>query len=187
LYYNCDMADFTKVTDEELVAKVRTKDKELYVHIVERYQAKLMRYVKYLINDENKAADVVQGTFIKAFMNLNGFDTKKKFSSWLYRIAHNEAINVVKKYHKEVPLDPDFDTPAKDNIEEEFDKNEIVQKTHSCLDQMPIIYSEPLALYYLDEKSYEEISDILRIPIGTVGTRINRAKLLMKRICQSKS
>jgi len=184
LYYNCDMADFTKITDEELVAAIRSKDKELYVHIVERYQDKLMRYVRYLINDEDKAADVVQETFIKAFINLNGFDTKKKFSSWLYRIAHNEAMNTVKKYHKEVPIDPDFDAPATDDIEGEFDKKEIVQKAHNCLNQMPIMYSEPLALYYLDEKSYEEISDILRIPIGTVGTRINRAKIIMKKICQ---
>ncbi|MDD5681358.1 MAG: sigma factor-like helix-turn-helix DNA-binding protein, partial [Candidatus Omnitrophica bacterium] len=55
---------------------------------------------------------------------------------------------------------------------------------HKCLNKMSIIYKEPLSLYYLEEKSYEEISDILRIPIGTVGTRINRAKGLMKKICQ---
>ena len=180
----CDMSELSKLTDEKLVELVRSKDRELYSEIIRRYQDKLMRYVRYLLNDEDKAADVVQETFIKAFINLNGFDTKKKFSSWLYRISHNEAMNAVKKYHREVPLDPDFDTPAKNNVEEEFDKKEIVQKAHSCLDQMPILYSEPLALYYLDEKSYEEISDILRIPMGTVATRINRAKILMKKICQ---
>ena len=93
-------------------------------------------------------------------------------------------MNAVKKYHKEAPLDLDFDIPSTDDVEGEFDKKEIVQKAHSCLDLMPIMYSEPLALYYLDEKSYEEISDILRIPIGTVGTRINRARALMKKVCQ---
>ncbi|KKQ26411.1 MAG: RNA polymerase sigma factor [Microgenomates group bacterium GW2011_GWC1_37_12b] len=168
----------------KLVELVRNKDRELYSEIIRRYQNKLMRYSRYLINDEDKAADVVQETFIKAFINLNGFDTKKKFSSWLYRISHNEAMNAVKKYHKEAPLDLDFDIPSTDDVEGEFDKKEIVQKAHSCLDLMPIMYSEPLALYYLDEKSYEEISDILRIPIGTVGTRINRARALMKKVCQ---
>lgn len=143
-----------------------------------------MRYVKYLISDEDKAADIVQETFIKAYTNLNGFDIKKKFSSWLYRISHNEAMNAVKKHHREVPMDPEFDAPGNQNIEEEFDRKEIVKQAHSCLGQIPIMYSEPLALYYLDEKSYEEISDILRIPMGTVATRINRAKIFMKKICQ---
>ena len=178
------MSDNEKFSDEEIVKKVRSYDRELYVVIVKRYQNKLMRYATNLVADEQKATDIVQNAFIKAYINLHGFNTNKKFSSWIYRIVHNEAMNAVKKYHKEIPLDPDFDTPAKDDVEGEFDKKEIVQKAHSCLDQMPIIYSEPLALYYLDEKSYEEISDILRIPIGTVGTRINRAKILMKRICQ---
>ena len=152
MYYNCDMADYAKFTDEELVTVIRSKNKELYTHIVGRYQDRLMRYVRYLINDEDKTADVIQETFIKAFINLNGFDTKKKFSSWLYRISHNEAMNAVKRFRKEVPINPDFDAPATDDIEEEFDKKEIVQKAHSCLNQIPMMYSEPLALYYLDEK-----------------------------------
>jgi RNA polymerase sigma-70 factor, ECF subfamily len=95
------MQNFKDFSDEQLVEEVRSKDQELYSHIVDRYQAKLMRYIKYLIFDEYKAADVVQETFIKAFINLNGFDTRKKFSSWIYRIAHNEAMNSVKKYHRE--------------------------------------------------------------------------------------
>jgi len=57
---------------------------------------------------------------------------------------------------------------------------------HNCLEQIPIIYSESLALFFLDEKSYEEISDILRIPMGTVAVRINRAKIYMKKICETK-
>ena len=178
------MSKLSKLTDEKLVELVRSRDKERYTEIISRYKDKLMRYTRYLINNEDKAADVVQETFIKAYINLYGFDTKKKFSSWIYRIAHNEAVNLVKKNNREVPLDPEFDPPGNQNVEEEFDRKEIVKQAHSCLGQMPIIYSEPLALFHLDEKSYEEISDILRIPMGTVATRINRAKILMKKICQ---
>jgi len=178
------MGNYSTFSDEQLVEEVRSKDQELYTHIVDRYQIKIMRYVNYLIHDEHKAADVVQETFIKAFINLNGFDTKKKFSSWIYRIAHNETMNSAKKYHRESPFSPDFDLPSSEDIEGEFTKKEIINKTQDCLTQMPIMYSEPLALYYLENKSYDEISDILRLPIGTVGTRINRAKGLMKIICQ---
>jgi len=179
------MGSYGAFTDEQLVREIRSKDQELYTNIVNRYKIKLMRYAKYLVYDEHKAADVVQETFIKAFINLNGFDTRKKFSGWIYRIAHNEAMNLVKKYHRESPFSPDFDPQSSEDVEGEFTKNEIINKTHDCLTQMPIMYSEPLVLYYLEDKPYDEISDILRLPIGTVGARINRAKGLMKIICKN--
>jgi len=177
------MPKYSEISDEKLVEIIRSKDKELYIHIVKRYESKLTRYVRYLVGNEQKSADVVQQTFIKAFINLKGFNARKKFSSWIYRIAHNEAMNEVKKHHREVPIDPNYFL-ATETVEEEFDRKELKEKTQKCLGQMPIMYSEPLALYYLDEKSYEEISDILRMPMGTVATRINRAKILMKKICQ---
>ncbi|PIP69170.1 hypothetical protein CO033_03245 [Candidatus Nomurabacteria bacterium CG_4_9_14_0_2_um_filter_32_10] len=173
-----------ELSDEEIVEKVRTSNQELYVIIVDRYQKKLIRYVNNLIKDENKAIDVVQESFIKAFINLNNFNIEKKFSSWIYRIVHNQAINLAKKYQKETPLLENWDFKSDDNIEEDFEEKEIKEKVEECLKNVPLIYGEPLSLYYIDEKSYEEISDILRIPMGTVATRINRAKKLMKKICQ---
>lgn len=172
------------MTDEELVKIIRTKNQELYSEIVKKYQDKLFRYTFSIINDENKATDIVQQTFIKAFVNLNGFDIKKSFSSWIYRIAHNETINLIKKYKKEVNLLPDFDLPSKYNIEDEYAKDETAGEVKKCLNKLSVLYSEPLSLYYLEDKSYEEISDILRLSISTVGTRISRAKSLMKEICK---
>ena len=178
------MKDILKLSDEKIVELVRKKDKELYIHIIKRYQDKLMRYASYLTGEEHNAADIVQESFIKAYVNLNGFNTKKKFASWIYRIVHNEAINLINKQKKQVSLYDDYDFDSGIDIEDEFIKKELRNRTHNCLNQMPVIYREPLSLYYLEEKSYEEISDILRIPVGTVGTRINRAKNLMKKICQ---
>lgn len=178
------MKDIQNLSDEKIVELVRKKDKELFVHIIRRYQDKLMRYANYLVGDEHSATDIVQESFIKAYTNLNGFDIKKKFSSWIYRIIHNEAINLINKRKKQVSLYKDTDYDSGINIEDEFVKKELENRTHNCLSKMPVIYREPLSLFFLDEKSYEEISDILRIPMGTVGTRINRAKVLMKKICQ---
>ena len=174
------------MSDEELITKIRTEDKELYAEIVRRYEVKLLRYANYLINNKDKAADIVQESFIKAFINLNGFNVKKKFSSWIYRIVHNEAVNSIKKNKKEVPLIEAVDLSGGKGIEEDLEKKEIIKKAHKCLGQIPVIYSEPLILYYFDERSYEEISDILRIPMGTVAVRINRAKIYMKKICETK-
>ena len=178
------MKDLKKLTDEQIVKIVRTKDKEVYLEIVLRYQEKLLRYALYLVQDKAKAADAVQESFIKAFINLNSFNTKMKFSSWIYRIVHNQVMNVVSKYKKELPLFENVDLNSGKNPEIDLTKKEIRDRVNKCIGQIPIKYSEPLSLFYLEEKSYGEISDILRLPIGTVGTRINRAKVFMKKICQ---
>jgi RNA polymerase sigma-70 factor, ECF subfamily len=179
------MTDTSKLSDEQLVKHVREQDKETYAEIINRYKDKLMRYALYLTEDDGKAADVIQESFIKAYINLNGFDIKKKFSNWIYRIVHNEAMNVLRGHqNKNIPILEDVDFDSGINIENEFIKKELQEYIHYCLGQMPVLYREPLSLYFLEDKSYDEISDILRTPIGTVGTRINRAKVLMKKICQ---
>ena len=177
------MAELNQLSDEQLVKQVYEKDKQLYAEIIKRYQIKLLRYANYLVYDEDKAADVVQQTFIKAYINLKGFNLKKKFSSWIYRIAHNEAISILRKYKKELPLDDKIELIAAVNIENALITEEFNDQLNQCLAKIPLIYKEPLSLSVLEEKSYEEISEILRLPIGTVGTRINRAKNLLKKLC----
>jgi len=174
------MLDIKELSDNEIVEKVRTSDQELYSVIIDRYQKKLIRYAYNLIKNEDKAIDIVQESFVKAYINLNDFNIEKKFSSWIYRIVHNQAINLAKKYQKETLLLENWDFKSDDNIESDFEEKEVIEKVEKCLKEIPLLYSEPLSLYYIDEKSYEEISDILRIPMGTVATRINRAKKLMK-------
>lgn len=185
MWYTFIMDDSKKLSDEEIVEKVRTGERDLYAVIIERYQNKLLRYVMYLLKDEHKAVDVVQETFIKAFINLHSFNVRLKFSSWIYRITHNEAMNAISKYKHEIPMPEDVDFESEENIEDAIQKEEIKEMANKCLAKIPVLYAEPLALFFIEERSYEEISDILRIPIGTVGTRINRAKALMKKICQT--
>jgi RNA polymerase sigma-70 factor (ECF subfamily) len=178
------MPNYKKLSDEELVDLVRKKDQELYRYLIDRYQAKLLRYAVYLTADNDQAADVIQEAFIKAFVNLQSFNSKKKFSSWLYRITHNEAMNILNRYKQELPILKDVDFASNIDLEDDFIRKELENRTKECLSQMPLIYKEVLTLYYLEEQSYEEISDILRVAIGTVGTRLSRAKILMKKICQ---
>lgn len=174
------------LTDEELVKLVQEKDQELYTEIVKRYEKKLMRYAMSLIRDDSKAQDIVQNAFIKAFINLRSFNQKLKFSSWIYRITHNEAINEIKKYRREISFDdvpeieyiPSNDQPAEDIV----DANQIKTLLTESLAKLSALYREPLVLLFFEERSYQEISDILRLPIGTVGTRINRGKTILKSI-----
>jgi len=169
----------TDISDEALVKRIIEQDQELYVHIVERYEAPLLRYARSIVFDHDIAADVVQQAFIKAFTSLRSFNQKLKFSSWIYRIAHNEAVNYIRKHKREVQPDEEWWQGLPDEsepIDIEYDKKLTKELIGSCLDRIPIKYRQPLILHHYEYKSYKQISDILRLPVNTVGVRINRAK-----------
>lgn len=178
------MRGLAHLSDSEVIEIVRNKNNEAYAEIIKRYQTKLMRYANYLVNDWQLAADIVQEGFIKAYINLHGFDTKRNFSSWIYRIVHNEAVNALSKRQKQISFSPDFEYDSGIDLEDNLIREDLIRYARHCLGKIPVIYREPLSLFYLEEKTYEEISDILRIPIGTVSARINRAKVMLKKICQ---
>lgn len=165
-------------SDEELVKIIREKDQELYSEIIKRYQTKLSHYLRKFVRDRDELEDILQLVFIKVFKNLNSFDLGKKFSSWIYRIAHNESINYLKKNQNKISLDENEleIVDHKIDIILEVDRGLLKNKFEKIFNRLKPKYSEPLILFYFEEKSYEEISDILRIPISTVGTLILRGK-----------
>jgi len=176
------------LTDEQIVQLVKTEDKELYTELVKRYEKKLERYISYLATNTEWVNDILQDTFIKAYENLNGFDETKKFSSWIYRIAHNEAIN---RLHKEKRIINGIDFSIFEEIfhtqpEIEYEKEITKIEVHKGLNKLPLKYKEVMSLFFLEDKKYEEISDILRMSIGTVGTRINRGKKLLVKLLKEK-
>ena len=133
------MSDNSKLTDEEIIEKVRSENPNIYAIVIDRYKDKLLRYATNLVRDKDKASHVVQDAFIKGYVNLNGFDTKKKFSSWIYRIVHNEAMNVVKKHQQEVPILDDFDFESEEDVLKDFEQKEITARVEKCLNSIPLI------------------------------------------------
>ncbi len=173
----------TNLTDEELIEEIRAKDKELYSEIIRRYETKLAHYLRKFFRDSDQLADVLQEVFIKAYRNLYGFDIKKRFSPWIYRIAHNEALNHIKKNRREsVSLDEsEWEIIDEDiDLKKEVDATLLKEKMEVALLRIKEKYREPIILYYFEQKTYEEISDILRLPRNTVGTLIMRGKKMLK-------
>lgn len=172
------------LSDEQLVLIIRESDSELYSHIIKRYESKLSRYLGKFISDPDELEDVLQEVFIKAYRNLYGFDVKRKFSSWIYRIAHNEAINCLKKNSRaKVSLD-DIEYKIMDekmDLGSKIDKRILKKNIAESLENIGFRYREVLTLFFFEDKSYEEISDILRIPVNTVGTLILRGKKILKK------
>lgn len=175
--------------DEKLIEIIRENDRELYSEIIKRYQTKLSHYLRKFICNADELEDVLQDIFIKAYRNLYGFDTKKKFSSWIYRIAHNEAVNYLKKNSGiKISLnDVEYKiVDEKIDLNGHVDKILLKKEVEKFLENTQLKYREPLILFYFEQKSYEEISDILRMPISTVGTLISRGKKIIKEKIENK-
>ena len=142
------------------------------------------RYISRISNvSRDEVEDLLQDIFIKVYKNLNGFDTSLKFSSWIYRITHNEVISNYRKYKNKVKVvsfdkDEEFVKGIADelDVEENLSLGESKEKIFDILSKMNIKYRDVLILKFLEGKSYHEISDILKKPEGTVGTLISRAK-----------
>jgi len=178
-----------KLTDEDIARIVQKGKSESFGLLVERYEAKIIRYAKRFLFNHNDVEDLAQEIFIKAYVNIQSFDTSRKFSPWIYRIAHNEFINSIKKKAKEpLPLfDLDIIFPSlisKEKVENEIDRKELNKMLDKCLNKLNSKYREPLILRYFEELDYKEIADILRIPVSTVGIRLKRGKEKMKLFCK---
>lgn len=161
------------MTDQELVESILNENKDQFQELLNRYQRMIFAYLLRLLNFHREdAEDVLSNTFLKVYINLASYNPKMKFSSWLYRIAHNEAVNYIRKKSKhfttdiekvELGVEIDFDKPNKSDIEK-------------VLSRLKEEERNILILFYIEERSIREIGDILKISDGNVKVRLNRAR-----------
>jgi RNA polymerase sigma-70 factor, ECF subfamily len=179
-------------SDVELV-RLTLEDQAVFACLIERYEHQLTVYVRRISNFcEEDIEDVLQDVFIKVYRNLNGFDRSLKFSSWIYRITHNEVISRYRKQKRIVKMSEEINDEVLDSIvaevdiEGEFDREETGKIINMVLSEMDLKYKEIIVLRYFEEKSYKEISDILKKPEGTVATMLNRAKKQFNKIYEQR-
>lgn len=175
------------ITDEELAQRVQGGDKESFGLLFDRYESKILRYGRRFLYSYEDVEDAVQDVFIKVYVNIASFSPDRKFSTWLYRIAHNTFINVIKKKGREPVKFFDFDTffqfdlAGQTSLDREAilkDEENMVREAFADLSSK---YREPIVLYYFEQKTYQEIADIMHIPVATVGVRLSRAREMIKK------
>ncbi|MBC7767037.1 RNA polymerase sigma factor [Arenimonas sp.] len=183
------MHDIKDKTDNELVILVRQNPEHLS-HIIDRYRIKLERYIDRRTNVNNHdKEDILQDVFIKIYRNINDYDDSLIFSSWIYRITHNYIIDWHRKNKKHIGISID-DEESKliyilqdENLtpdNQEICDQENLERIKKEIKKLSQEYQEILILKFFEDKSYEEISDILKISTNSVGVKINRAKKLLK-------
>lgn len=191
-----DVQRCEKLDDSELIKIIHTQNREAYRELFARYQKKLFTYIFHLVGSRDESEDILQNVFQKTFKNIERFDTSRKFSSWIYRIAHNESVNFLKRRSKRYTVSWDdvatskdkLDTATNDELpEDKLMREEVTKDIDEALAKLPKKYQQVLKLRYFQEYSYDVISGILNKPVNTVGTLINRAKKkLLEVVEQSK-
>ncbi|HYV51146.1 MAG TPA: sigma-70 family RNA polymerase sigma factor [Dongiaceae bacterium] len=178
------------VEDRELVRRCLEGDQDAYRELLARYEHAVFGLVRRMIADPEEARDLAQETFIRTFRNLKQFDPERKFSSWIFRIANNLCIDHYRRRkldtvplfrHSEGEAEETWDLPDTEaDPAEEFSDRELSRRLMAAVEALPPAYRVVLILRHQEDRAYEEIADILELPLGTVKARIHRAHRLLK-------
>jgi len=178
-----------RVTDEQLIAKFQQGDLQAFDILVRRYKDQLLNFVFRFVGNRNDAEDIVQETFLRVYKNKHYYREIAKFSTWVYTIAGNLAKTELRRRKRRklfsisnfVNEERDYDIPDQErNPEQQVDsvmKDGIIQK---AIEKLPPKFKEVILLRDVQGFSYEEISQILSIPLGTVKSRVNRGRLKLQ-------
>lgn len=174
------------------IKQVKKGDQEAFEDVVAFYQHKVYQICYRMLGNVHEAEDIAQEAFIRAFINIDSYDEQRKFSTWLYRIATNLAIDRLRKKKPDYYLDAEvkgtegltmYSQLAAEQAlpEEEVESLELQSYIQKEIMALPPKYRSVIALRYLDEMPLSEISEILDIPIGTVKTRIHRGREALRK------
>lgn len=185
----------TDLTDEELIKEFQDNNTiEAYEILVKRYKDPLMNFIYRFLGDRDACTDVVQETMIKFYLNKDSYRSFAKFSTWIYTIAANLAKNELKRRKRRTIYSIDNSDDEKSlQIEDKMFlqpdkatdgeiKNEIIQK---ALLKVKPVYREVVILRDIQDLSYEEISEITGLPIGTVKSKINRGRAQLQKLLKN--
>jgi RNA polymerase sigma-70 factor, ECF subfamily len=180
------MTKTIRYTDEELIKRFQNGDENAYAELIKRYTDPLLNFVYRFVNDEDQAEDIVQDTMVKLFTHKHYYKEIAKFSTWIYTIAGNLAKTELRKRKRQKttqlsklgPEDMEFQIPSDDaGTDEGIQSSFIEKRIQAAIQNLEPHFRTAIILRDIQELSYEEISNILSVPLGTVKSRINRGRL----------
>jgi RNA polymerase sigma-70 factor (ECF subfamily) len=181
----------TTLTDHDLVVRAQTGSEKAYRELLGRYQRPVFSLIYRMVRDREQAEDLAQETFVRVFNNIDRYDPAYKFSSWIFKIATNLTIDWIRR--KELPtvsIDGSRYATSSDDIEastitvESGDENpeqllvsrELGDQIEDAIGKLRPEYRQAIVLRHIDDRPYEEIAQIMALPLGTVKTYIHRGR-----------
>ena len=181
--------DLTAVSDRELVATAVSGLEGSFEELVRRYQRPISAYVYRMVGNYESALDLTQEIFIKVYSSLRRYREEFKFSTWIYKIAHNSAVDHLRRNttrEQSLVVGPEgdqFDLPVESDClspEQESERKERRGEIESVVRALPANYRELIILRHSQDLSYEEIVEVTGLPLGTVKNRLFRAREMMR-------
>jgi RNA polymerase sigma-70 factor (ECF subfamily) len=179
------------LTDVELIETAISGREDSFEELVRRYQRPITNYVYRMLSDYDASLDVTQEVFIKVYNSLARYSSDYKFSTWLYRIAHNAAIDYMRRHSvNEQSIEAEnadgsyqlqIESP-RPTPEQERERSEWRTEIESVVKCLPAVYRELIMLRHAQDLSYDEIAEITNLPLGTVKNRLFRAREMMREI-----
>lgn len=180
------------MSDEELVEKIKKGDIDAYEEIIKKYENKVCGIIYHMIKNQNDVEDLAQEVFIKVYKNLSKFKGDSSLYTWIYKITVNLCLDEVKKRKNIIYLDEKLEVedgelerelPSLDKTQVElYEEKELKEKLHKCIGKLPEKQRVMIVLRDIKGFSYEEISEITSVKLGTVKSQINRARLKLKEL-----
>ena len=178
-------------TDQEIVALARAGHEPAYRELIRRYERPLFSLVFRMVRERELAEDLAQETFVKALNALDSYRPEFKFSTWIYKIAHNSAVDHLRRHAGRErslvngPEGDNYDLPIESGRltpEQESEREERRLEIETVVKSLPSTYRELIVLRHSQDLTYEEIVDVTGLPLGTVKNRLFRAREMMRQI-----
>ncbi len=179
------------LTDVELIEKAISGREAGFEELVHRYQRQITSYIYRMLNNYDASLDVTQEVFIKVYNSLEKYSSDYKFSTWLYRIAHNAAIDYMRRnsvYQQSLDIETKDGSyqlqieSGQPNPEQERERSEWRKEIEAVVKCLPSAYRELILLRHAQDLSYDEIAEVTGLPLGTVKNRLFRAREMMREI-----
>jgi RNA polymerase sigma-70 factor (ECF subfamily) len=183
------LASWNSVADGELVQSALAGRESGFEELVRRYQRPIAAYVYRMVGDYDSALDLTQEVFIKVYNSLGRYRSEYKFSTWIYKIAHNAAIDHLRRHTARAQTLSSCDVPERQEIvlesrrltpEQESERNERCSEIETVVQLLPHAYRELIVLRHSHDLSYDEIAEVTGLPLGTVKNRLFRAREAMR-------
>ena len=176
-------------TDEKLISRFQAGDERAYVELVNRYKDKLLNFVFQFLGDIEQAEDVVQDTMLRLYEKKHYYKEIAKFSTWIYTIARNLANTELRKRKRRKTTylsqmskeERQYEIPAvQDDVDQSLHNEFINDRIQSAINNLPEHFKIVIILRDIQELSYDDISNIVEVPLGTIKSRINRARIQLQ-------
>lgn len=170
--------------DNDLVARSRTGDQRAFGALIDRYKARIYHTTLRILGNREDAEEAAQDTFVRAYRGLEHFREDSTFSTWIYRICVNTCLNLLesRKRFKAQDIDstPIEELPYIESPESHFGEEDLQSRVFSSMKNLPEKYRTVLVLYHMQHLAYQEIAEIMQMPLGSVKTHLFRARAMLR-------